>query len=224
MVNPCFKIYSITPLQKGTAKIINSNSLLWEIDELGTSQTETAQLEFTVQHIGSCLGTVKVNESITYSDNEKNMVSFPSPNIDISCETVITPEECPVPVTISFDRCEDSVEFNAGEIELESLGRILQLDVTLRNVCPGKRVALAVILTEEGSCGKEYTRGIKTVTVPAHNKNGCRNVKVRCIRFVLPKDLSTPSCKKSLCCERKIKARFIANYIDSDFSCCSVTI
>lgn len=31
---------------------------------------------------------------------------------------------------------------------LESLGRILQLDVTVKNVCPNKRVALAVILTE----------------------------------------------------------------------------
>lgn len=224
VVNPCFKITSITPPQKGTASIVNTNSLLWEIPELGISQTEAAQLEFTVQHIGNCLGTVEVNESITYSDNEKNKVSFPSPNIDISCETVITPEECPTPVTVCFDRCEDSVEFNAGEIELESLGRILQLDVTLRNVCPGKRVALAVILTEESSCGKELPRGMKTITIPAHNKNGCRNVKVRCIRFVLPEDLSTPSCKNSLCCERKIKARFIANYIDTDFSCCSAII
>lgn len=224
VVNPCFKITSITQPEKGNAEIINSNSLLWEISELGVSQTEAAKLEFTVQHIGNCLGSVEVNESISYSDNEKNKVDFPSPSIEISCETVVTPEECPTPVTVKFDRCEDSVEFDAGETELESLGRILQLDVTLRNVCPGKRVALAVILTEERPCGKEMPCGIKTLTIPAHNKTGCRNVKVRCIKFVLPEGMNKSSCKKSLCGERKIKARFIANYIDTDFSCCSAII
>ena len=37
---------------------------------------------------------------------------------------------------------------DAGSVMLSSLGRILQLDVTVKNVCPNKRVALAVILTE----------------------------------------------------------------------------
>lgn len=223
-VNPCFKITSITAPKTGTAIIVNSNSLQWKISELGVSYPEAAELEFTVQHVGSCVGKLEVNESITYSDNENNRVDFPSPVIDISCGTVITPEECPEPVKITIDNCEDFVEFDAGKINLESQGRILQLDVTLQNVCPGKRVALAVILTEENSCGEEFSRGMKTITVPAHEKDGCRDVTVRCIKFVLPEDLSDSSTQYSICRQRKLKARFIANYIDTDFECCSSKI
>ena len=47
-----------------------------------------------------------------------------------------------------IDGCEDAVILDAGSVMLSSLGRILQLDVTVKNVCPNKRVALAVILTE----------------------------------------------------------------------------
>ena len=42
---------------------------------------------------------------------------------------------------------------------LESQGRILQLDLTLKQVCPGKRVALAVILTEVDDNGQEHAGG-----------------------------------------------------------------
>lgn len=219
VVNPCFKITSVKTPTKGTASTDGSNALRWKIPELGVSYPEGAELVFTVQHVGDCTGEIEVNESITYSDNEKNKVDFPSPLVNVSCGTVVTPEECPPPVTVCFDVCEDSLEANAGEIEMGSLGRILQLDVTLKNVCPGKRVALAVILTEEASCGRELTRGFKTLTIPAHNKGGCRNVTVRCIRFVLPEDLNTSSCQSTLCCKRKIKARVLANYIDADFTC-----
>lgn len=219
-VNPCFQIVSITAPQTGTAMLLNADSLEWKIAQLGVSHTETAELEFTVQHIGSCTGTIEVNESIAYSDNENNKVVFPSPKIKIDCGTIVTPEECPVPVTVCFDGCEDSVEFDAGEIALQSPGRLLRLDVTLRNVCPGKRVALAVILTEDCACGRELPRGIKTLTVPAHHQSGCRNVTVRCINFVLPEDSDKSCCQTSFCRQRKIKAKFIAHYIDTDFSCC----
>lgn len=220
-VNSCFKIISITAPQVGTAMIVNANSLEWKISELGVDHSEAAELEFTVQHVGGCTGSVEVNESITYSDNENNHVVFPSPTIEVTCETVVIPEECPQPVEICIEGCKDSVEFNAGEVALESLGRILQLDVTLRSVCPGKRVALAIILTEENACGEEVSCGLKTLTVPAHHQDSCRDVTVRCIKFVLPEESGMTSCQCSLCPKRKIKAKMIANYIDSDFSCCS---
>ena len=55
-------------------------------------------------------------------------------------------------------------------------GRLVQLDVTLRNVCPNKRGALAAILTEVDNAGMEYKRGLKTMVVPAHNRDTCRDV------------------------------------------------
>ena len=56
-----------------------------------------------------------------------------------------------------------------GDTYLESLGRIIQMDVTIKNVCRGKRVALAAILTEVDENGMEYRRGMKAMTIPAHN-------------------------------------------------------
>lgn len=221
VISSCFKIISLSTPTKGTASLLSETSLQWKIDELGAHKSEGASLEFTVQHIGPCSGTIEVNESITYDDKDHNIVTFPSPEIEVDCGDDIFPERCPTPVPISIDGCKDSIEFDAGDIQLESLGRILQLDVTLKNVCPNKRVALAVIITETDVHGMEHKRGIKTMTIPAHTKKNCSDVIVRCIKFVLPEDLDTTGSHNSICSKRSFKARFIANYIDSDFDCCN---
>ncbi len=77
-----------------------------------------------------------------------------------------------MPVEFTVDGCSDAVLLDMGEVELESLGRIIQADVTVKNVCPGKRVALAAILTEVDSEGMEYQRGMKAFALPAHNASG----------------------------------------------------
>lgn len=223
-VSPCFKIVSLSTPTKGEASLIDSTSLQWKIDKLGVDKSEGAVLEFTVEHAGACSGAIEVNESITYSDSEGNTVTFPSPKIDVDCGTVIMPEKCPDPVNITIGGCEDAVEFNAGDVEMESLGRIIQLDVTLKNVCPHKRVALAAIITEVDKYGIEHKRGMKTMTVPAHTKQSCHDVTVRCIKFVLPEDLDVSGSENSICDSRKFKARFIANYIDNDFDCCNIIL
>ena len=181
-------------------------------------------LEFTVQHLGVCSGEQQVNESVTYSDDEGNSVTFPSPEITVDCGTVITPELCPEPVCVTIDGCEDALEFDAGDIGMESLGRILQLNVTLRNVCPYKRVALAIILTEVDPHGNEYKRGLKTVLVPAHTRSTCQDITIRCVKFVLPEELDVSGSADAICNKRKFKARFISNYIDNDFACCDMVI
>lgn len=223
-VSSCFKILSLSTPTKGTASLVNSTSLQWKIDALGAKKSEGAVLEFTVSHVGSCSGLVEVNESVTYSDAEYNVVTFPSPEIEVDCGNVVIPEPCPEPVRITIDGCEDTVEFDAGALGLESLGRILMLDVTLQNVCPHKRVALAVILNEVDSYDNEYKRGLKTITVPAHTLSTCRDVTVRCIKFVLPEDLDVSGSTGSICNKRYFKARFIAHYIDNDFACCSAIV
>ena len=118
---------------------------------------------------------------------------------------------------------EDAVEFDAGSLALESLGRIVQLDVTLRNICPNRRVALAVALTEVDEHGLEHKRGLKTITVPAHTRTGCRDVTVRCIKFILPEDLDVSGGSEGAICNlRHFKARLFAHYIDHDFACCDL--
>ena len=148
------------------------------------------------------------------------MVDFGDPVIQVDCGTDVFPETCPEPVNIIIESCTDALEFDAGDMELESLGRILQLGVTLKNICPNRRVALAVILTEVDAHDHEFQRGLKTVVVPAHHHPTCRDVKVRCVKFVLPEALDVSGSPKSLCDRRKFRARFIAHYIDSNFECC----
>ena len=223
-ISPCFKITSLSTPTKGTASLIDATSLQWRIDKLGVNKSEGAVLEFTVEHIGPCSGTIEVNESITYSDNEGNKVTFPSPKIEVDCNIVVLPETCPEPVELSVDGCEDTVEFDAGDLELQSLGRIVQLDVTLKNICPNKRVALAAIITEVDQRGIEYKRGMKTLTIPAHTRATCQDVTVRCIKFVLPEDLDVSGSTDSICNRRNFKARFIAHYIDNDFDCCNIVL
>ena len=223
-VSPCFRITSVAMPTKGTASLLDADTVQWQIDELGVSQSEGAVLEFTVQHIGSCSGTVEVNESISYDDAEGNVVSFPSPELEVDCDIIVRPEICPEPVELTVDGCEDMLEFDAGDLGMESLGRIVQLSVTLKNVCPHRRVALAAILTEVDDHGLEYKRGMKTVLVPAHTKESCRDVTVRCIKFVLPESLDVSGSTSSICNARNFKARFIANYIDDDFTCCNMVL
>ena len=223
-VSPCFSITSVFMPTKGTASLLDANTVQWQIDELGVTQSEGAVLEFTVQHVGPCSGTIAVNASISYDDAEGNVVNFPSPQLEVDCDIVVLPETCPEPVDITVDGCEDTLEFDAGDLDLESLGRIVQLSVTLQNVCPNKRVALAAILTEVDDQGLEYKRGMKTLLIPAHTKDTCQAVTVRCIKFVLPESLDVSGAAGSICNARRFKARFVANYIDNDFVCCNTVL
>lgn len=117
--------------------------------------------------------------AITPSDEEHNVVHFPSPKIRIDCDMSICPEACQEPTDVTIDGCEDTVEYNVGELGLDSPGRILQLYVTLKNVCPHRRVALAAILNEADDKGIEHKRGLKTITVPAHDRPECRPERLR---------------------------------------------
>lgn len=85
------------------------------------------------------------------------------------------------------------MHIDAGDLGMESLGRIVQLDVRLCSVCPNKRVALAVLLSEADREGNEYPRGMKTMTIPAHTGDACRDATVRNIIFVPRKIWMSPA-------------------------------
>ena len=226
-VSPCFQITSLDTPSKGEALLTDARTLQWKIDELGAQQSEGAVLEFTVRHNDNgitCSGPLKVNENIVYRDNEGNSVTFPEPEIQVDCGSDVIGEPCPEPVSLHVDGCEDSVEIDAGDIYLGSTGRILQLDVTLKNVCPRKRIALAAILTEEDHCGEEQNRGMKILTVPAHTNPTCHDVTVRCIKFVVPDQIEKYDQNTSHCDGKTFKVRCLANYIDSGFECCKTTV
>lgn len=221
VIHPDFEITNILPPTEGDAVQTDSNTIQWKIEKLGVSGEESAVLEFYIRHISQQPGEKEVNKSISYSDDEGNKVTFPNPRVTVECGGEVTPEPCPKPVDITIGGCQDFAVIDAGDVYLDSQGRILQLNVTIKNVCPGKRVALAVILTEVDDKGKEHPRGMKTFTIPAHNRPGCHDVQVKCIEFVLPEDLDVSGGRpKAMCNPRYFKARFIAHNIDTDFKCC----
>lgn len=222
VVNPDFVITSISSPTKGSATMLDAHSLRWDIAQLGVTASESATLDFFIRHVGQQPGTKLVNESITYSDQEGNVVSFPKPTVSVECDIVVHPEPCPEPVDLTVEGCQDSVLVDLGDVYLGSQGRIIQMDVTIQNVCPGKRVALAAILTEVDQDGMEHQRGMKAFTIPAHRAPVCRDVLVKCIKFVVPEDLNVAGT--AMCSPRKFKARFLANNIDTDYRCCESTI
>lgn len=219
-VNPDFNIVNVMAPSKGVATLLQNTSLRWNIDSLGVNGNEGAVLEFYIKHVGNTSGNKHVNQSITYMDDEHNAVTFPDPAVKVDCGIIIRPEDCPLPIDVAIGGCSDTIEYDLGDSYLDSLGRILELDVNVKNVCPGKRVALAVILTELDQNGNEYKRGMKTVTIPAHQYPSCRDIKVKCIKFVLPEALDVAGNPNVMCNTRNFKARIINHYIDSDFNCC----
>lgn len=219
-ITDCFRILSVTAPTKGTAMLVNERQIRWTIAELGATAPEEAVLRFTVEHLGVCEGSLSVNAMVDYDDAQGNTVDFGDPQIEVTCGTVII-EPCPLAVDVTMEGCEDEIEIDAGAVLLESLGRVFKLDVTIPNVCPGRRVALAVILTEVDDEDNEFRRGMKTLVIPAHDAPSCRDITVRCIRFVLPEELDVSGDETRLCDERRFRARFIANYIDAGFTCCT---
>ncbi len=221
IIHSDFVITSVLAPSKGTATMLNSNSLRWNIPELGVTASESAVLEFFIRHTAQTPGTKKINQSITYSDTEGNMVIFPDPTVVVECDVVVRPEQCPIPRNLSIEGCSDSILIDMGDNYLDSLGRIIQMDVTIKNVCPGKRVALAVILTEVDENGTEHQRGMKAMTIPAHNHPTCRDVLVKCIKFVVPEDLDVSGgTPRAICNKRNFKMRCISHHIDTDYRCC----
>ena len=217
LVSEGFVIIDIAAPEFGTVMQLSPRALNWRIPVLGKTGEQTASLTFTVKHVGTTGGTKKINQSVSYHDDQNNVVTFPEPSVDVDCTQIVVPEPCPQPVELTAEGCRDTLVADAGEISLQSLGRILELSVTIRNVCPRKRVGLAVLLSEQDESGIEHARGTKILTVPAHDSSGCRDVLVKGIRFVLPEDLNVSGC--GFCKNRSFKARFLANLIDSDFVC-----
>lgn len=122
---------------------------------------------------------------------------------------------CPGADNIYFEGCEDYKHHRMGDTSIDGQGRILDLTLRLVNVCPGKRVAVGVTVSEVDSRGNESPCGMKTFTVPAHRHSCCSNIPVETIRFILPDDAGTHRSGGSCSGRHHYVARVSAQYIDS---------
>ncbi|MBQ8577101.1 MAG: VWA domain-containing protein [Clostridia bacterium] len=209
----CFEVVSLSAPTKGTASTTDAHTVVWQIPELGTTGSEGASFTFTVRHTGSCTGDVYPNAETDYDDASGNTVVFPTPQITVDCGTDVIIDACPPPVPFTTQGCGDVVYVDGGTLPLTGGGRILNLEVTLPSVCPGRRTALAVLISSVDDSGNAHPITLKTVIVPAHTGSSCREVVVQCIRIVLPED-------GARCTPRHYQAQFFANPLDTDFVCC----
>ncbi len=84
---------------------------------------------------------------------------------------------------------------------------------------------IALVLDCSGSMRGVPLASMKAFTIPAHNSASCRDVLVKCIKFVVPEDLDVSGgSTRRLCNPRNFKARFIAHNIDTDFRCCEAVV
>ncbi len=218
VVNSDFEIINIENPLVGSVNQISTNELEWTIDSLGVNGSESAVLEFDIRDISNTPGEKYVNDSIVYTDNENNSVTFPTPTVLVDCGIIVHPEDCPTPTDFTVSGCSSSITYDLGDTCLVG-GRMVQVNFTLTSVCPQRQVAVAVNLTELDSFGDEHQRGFKAFLLPAHTEAECRDIEVRCVRFVLPEELNV-SCNNGMCEERNLRARVYANYVDNDFVCC----
>lgn len=91
---------------------------------------------------------------------------------------------------VFFESCDGAKEICVTETCGEELcpGRVLDVTATVRNVCPGRRGALGITVTEVDENGAEYGRGFQAITVPAQNGRCNQDVQVDPVRFILPED------------------------------------
>lgn len=117
---------------------------------------------------------------------------------------------------VYFEPCEESklVSINDACDNETGAGRMLDVQLKLRHICPGRRVAVGVALSEVDNAGNEYSRGFRAFTVPAQTGSGCEVVLPR-IRFILPEDLRADGDAGMCRGRRHFIIRTSNHYVDS---------
>lgn len=219
-LTPDFKITDVHIPTNGSVSVLTPQTLEWTSDAVGVVGTETASLSFDVVYIGDTDGMKNVNQAISYADRQGNTLTFPNPTVNVVCGGSAIIEPCPEPTDFQVDGCRDATVVTTGDVVLTGLGRIVQVNTVVKNVCPGKRVAVAVLLSEVDDEGVEHARGTKTLLIPAQSGEVCQDVQLKCISFVVPESLDVTGNTAYICNARKFAVRILANYVDTDFVCC----
>lgn len=98
--------------------------------------------------------------------------------------------ECGNETHIIFETCDGYKVVNVtGSCQQDAApGRVLDVNARLLNVCPGRRSALGLTLTELDGSGTERPCGFQAITVPAHNGRCNQDIAVETVRFILPEE------------------------------------
>lgn len=115
---------------------------------------------------------------------------------------------------ITFGQCETTRVEVLPNMQLDEDGRVLEVAMTLLAICPNRRVAVGIMLTEVDPAGNEHPRGFKAIAVDAHHGNCCADIAVQRTRFILPESLRVDGCTGVCQGRRHFIVRAEAHYID----------
>lgn len=113
---------------------------------------------------------------------------------------------------MTIDGCSDRLACTIAEVRPDGRGHIVEINVRVRGVCPGKRVAMAVRLYELNDGDEEFPRGQRIILLPAHHEQSDRDILARELRFVLPGALDLSGSRG----RRRFRAHVFAHYVDFD--------
>ena len=223
-VNNDFKIIGYDEPTDGSVEIAGNNTITWSIPQAALAMMPVKpSLTYHVEYTGKKDGRREMIKPASYHDRYGNKLDYPAAQIEVKCSGggIVYPESCPTPTDFTVSGCADAQTVILSNISMLGLGRIIKADVTIKAVCPNKRIAVSLILTERDADAVEHFRGVKHILVPAQNGNSCNDVTIKCIQFSLPEELDTSGNTGSICNARNFSIRVISNYIDTDFTCCS---
>lgn len=155
----------------------------------------------------SSIETVSTATASPASSTEKRCCN--PPHSDHSCP------ENPENGHVYYSRCEDAKVHCMPDMYLTNTGRVLDVTMTLKRICPCRRVAVGVLVSEVDQSGNECSRGFKAITVPAHYNSSCCDIEMPRARFILPEDLRADGCTSMCDGSRHFIVRTEAHYVDS---------
>jgi len=103
--------------------------------------------------------------------------------------------------------------FSLGNIRCEQGGCILEVSLKLKDVAPGRRVAVGVLLEEETEGGGGLCHGARTIAVPAHRNSAPSDIPLDHILFVLPRFDAEENVRP----QRRFRVSAVSHYMDADF-------
>ncbi len=214
-VSDLFSAIKFLP-SKGSIQPLSNNRYLWYLDTLGETDTACASLQIQLQYLGTTTAEVQPLTQITYQDSEQHNITFPLQTVSIRCPYAVEP--CPETISFRIDSNQSQVSYDLGHFDVQHFGTILECSLTLRQVCPNHRTALALILTETDHTGATQPRGFQTFTIPAHNQQCPQDIVCNHIRFILPALPVTDETAQN-CQPRNLHMQILAHHIDTGFSC-----
>lgn len=155
---------------------------------------------------------IEIQEIELDSELEEQTIEINPLTYDKTCSEVVDVDCCFIGKDdVVFEVCQDNKEETVGPFKLKCQARLLKINVKLKDVCKGRKIAVGVIVCEDDKIiGFKGTE----VLIPGRFGSGCRDIIIKNFCFVLP--------ESEICDKRRIIVKVIAHYteLNSKFDCC----